>query len=284
MLDFNDVPRLPPRADDAHKGTFGRVLVVAGSRGMSGAAILSGSSALRGGAGLVTVACPCEVQAIVAHGNPCYMTHGIPQHANCTYSEASAMELLPVAEAASVLAIGPGLGNRPDVRHLVLSLLQVDKPTVLDADGLNVLLTIPEELASRKSPIVMTPHPGEFAHLLGITTAEVQANRQALAVEFAKRWHVILLLKGHGTIVTDGNRVYMNATGNPGMATGGSGDVLTGLTAAFLMQGLPVFEATVLAAWVHGRAGDLAADSVGQVAMTASDILSHLPTAIRERS
>lgn len=278
-------PRLPPREPDGHKGTYGRVLVLAGGRGMSGAAVLAGSAALRGGAGLVTVACPADVQTVVACGNPCYMTAAVHQHADGTYSGASADEVLRRAEAADVLAIGPGLGNRPDVGELVRTVLLAtpDTPTVLDADGLNVLPPIPEGLAARTAPLVLTPHPGEFARLLGVTVAEVQADRQRLAAEFARQWNAVVLLKGHQTVVTDGRRVYVNRTGNPGMATGGCGDVLTGLIAALIGQGLDGFGAAALGAHVHGRAGDLAAASYGQVSLTAADLLDYLPAAFREQ-
>jgi NAD(P)H-hydrate epimerase len=277
-------PRPAPRRPDGHKGTYGRVLVVAGSRGMSGAAVLTGSAALRGGAGLVQVASPADVQPVVAAGNPCYLTAAVPQHADGTYSLSSIDEVLRLAKSADVLAIGPGLGDRPDVGELVRTVLlaAADTPTVLDADGLNVLRPLPAELADRSAPLVLTPHPGEFARLLGVSVADVQADRQRLAAEFAGRWNAVVLLKGTGTVVTDGRRVYVNTTGNPGMATGGTGDVLTGLVAAFLGQGLDGFGAAALGAFVHGRAGDLAAAELGQLALTAADLLDYLPPALNE--
>lgn len=275
------VPKLPRRPLDGHKGTFGRVLVVAGSRGMSGAAVLSGSAALKGGAGLVRVACPAEVQSIVAAGNPCYTTAGIPHHADGTYSETSIAAVNELTAASDVVTIGPGLGNRPDVAMLVSSVLGElgAKPVVVDADGLNALSPLTEAV---NGPAVFTPHPGEFARLTGKTTAEVQANRVPLAVEFASRFRVVLLLKGPRTIVTDGSRIYHNTTGNPGMATGGTGDVLTGVIAALIGQGLSPFDAATLGAWVHGHAGDLAAADLTQVCLTAADILAYLPRAFRE--
>jgi NAD(P)H-hydrate epimerase len=277
------VPRLPPRQPDSHKGTFGRVLVVAGSRGMTGAAILCGSAALRGGAGLVTVACPADVQDVIAAGNPCYTTHGV-RLADETYSGGAIDELLRLGEKNDVLAVGPGLGRRPDVAALVHAMLLAPAglPVVLDADGLNVLLPGPDAIRSRTAATVLTPHPGEFARLTGKTTADVQANREPLAVEFARTHNVVLLLKGHRTVVTDGTRVYVNETGNPGMATGGCGDVLTGLIAALVGQGLGGFDAAVFGAWSHGRAGDLAAADLGQTALTAADLLDYLPRALRE--
>ena len=278
-------PALPPRAASSHKGTFGRVLIVAGSREMSGAAVLCGSAALRGGAGLVQVACPADAHPLVAVGNPCYTTVVIGHRADGTYSDACLLELVRRAEQADVVAIGPGLGQRDDVRMLVRGLVAdlPQKPIILDADALNALApwdASPTE--ERPAAMILTPHPGEFARLVGMSTAAVQADREAQAFRFARQHRVILLLKGHGTIVTDGRRVYCNDTGNPGMATGGTGDVLTGLIAALHGQGMPAFDAAVLGAWVHGRAGDLAAAHLGQVALTARDLLDYLPPALRE--
>ena len=277
-------PVLPKRHCETHKGTYGRVLVVAGSRGMSGAAVLCGSAALRGGAGLVEVACPLEIQALVAMGNPCYMTHGIHQHANGIFSPTSLEEAIQHSQSANVLAIGPGLGNRPDVAGFVLGLLEATPgtPTVLDADGLNVLPLDPGPLAERQAPLVMTPHPGEFARLTGRPRDEVQTNRKEFAAEFARKWNVVLVLKGHGTIVTDGKRMYANTTGNPGMATGGTGDVLTGLTAALIAQGMGGFDAACLAVFIHGKAGDIVAERIGEVSLIASDLLNAIPLALKE--
>ena len=261
--------RLPARRPDGHKGTYGRVLVVAGRRGMTGAAVLSGSAALRGGAGLVQVACPADVQDVVSAGNPCYLTAG--------WGDNPLVVVLPLAEAADVLAVGPGLGDVGGfVRDLLLAV--PGKPAVVDADGLRAFIADPPR---RTATTVLTPHPGEFARLVGKTVPEVQADRTGLAKGLAAKLGAVVLLKGTATVVTDGDRVSRNATGNPGMATGGTGDVLTGLLAAFLGLGLSGFDAAVLGAWVHGRAGDLAAEVLGQTALTAADVLAHLPAAVR---
>ena len=258
-----DTPRLPKRRADAHKGDYGRVLVVAGSRGFSGAAVLCGGGALRGGAGLVTVACPRDVQDVVAVGNPCFMTFALT----------GSVGDLPKAD---VIAVGPGLGL--DAAGMVRDLLaHFAGPVVIDADA---LAATPRGTFARAVPAVLTPHPGEFARLLGKTVGEVQADREGLAVGFARAEGVVLLLKGFRTVVTDGVRVFTNTTGNPGMATGGCGDVLTGLIAALLGQGLSPFEAAALGAWAHGRAGDLAAERVGEVSLTALDLLDHLPASL----
>jgi NAD(P)H-hydrate epimerase len=192
-------------------------------------------------------------------------------------------EVVRAGEAATVVAVGPGLGNRPDVGELVRAqLIRLrEKPVVLDADALNVLPNTPEAFRTRPGPVVMTPHPGEFARFHKTTAAGVQANREPLAVAFAKAWKVVLLLKGHHSIVTDGTRVYTNETGNPGMATGGCGDVLTGLVAALMAQGMTAFDAACLGAWAHGTAGDRAEAASGQTGMIATDLLTLLPAAVR---
>ena len=231
VIENSPPARLRPRTPDSHKGTYGRVLAIAGSCGMSGAAILCGTGALRGGSGLVKVATPKELQALVAAGNPCYMTAPIPHHANGTYSQTSIDVVLRLAEQADVIAVGPGIGTGPDVAELVRALIAArpNQPIVLDADGITVFAPVPAFVASRSVPLVITPHPGEFSRLTGKTVAEVQANRERCASEFGLAHNMIVLLKGHASIVTDGRRLYRNTTGNPGLAKGGTGDVLTGL-------------------------------------------------------
>jgi ADP-dependent NAD(P)H-hydrate dehydratase len=276
-----EIPRLAPRAPDSNKGTFGRVLVVAGSRGMSGAAILCASAALRGGAGLVRVAVPRDVLPIVAAGNPCYMTAPLPQDAEGRLDSSAANELLALARGNDVVAIGPGLGRSSAMTALLSTVLEhLQAPLVLDADGLNAFVQNPTQLR-RPAPLVLTPHPGEFSRLLNLDIATVQAHRRELASAFAAENGLVLLLKGHRTVVTDGKRIYENTTGNPGMATAGSGDVLTGLVAALLAQGLEPFAAAQLGAHVHGLAGDLAKADHGEVGMIASDLVERLPRALR---
>jgi ADP-dependent NAD(P)H-hydrate dehydratase len=281
---ISELPSLPPRPADSNKGTFGRVLVVAGSRGMSGAAVLCGSAALRGGAGLVSVAAPQEVLPVVAAGNSCYLTAPLAQDGAGRLAAAAEPELLRLAAAADVVAAGPGLGRSPDITALMLALLERSAvPLVLDADGVNALQQHADRLRGRTAPVVLTPHPGEFARLVGLDVPAVQARRRELAVRFAAEHGVVLVLKGHGTVVTDGRRVFVNATGNPGMATGGTGDVLTGLVAALLAQGLEPFAAAQLGVYLHGLAGDLARDAVGEAALIATDLVTYLPAALRAR-
>lgn len=279
-----ELPRLARRSVDGHKGTYGTVQVVAGSRGMSGAAVLVGRGALRSGAGLVRIACPASIQDVVSAGFPSYTTFGIRLHTDGTFGDGAAEEVVEHARTVDALALGPGLGQGPNVCGLVRTLLEKLPaiPTVLDADGLNAIAPLRDGLPERQAPLVMTPHPGEFARLTGRSIKDVQTQRELLAVEFARRVGAVILLKGVGTLVTDGQRLYRNSTGNPGMATGGSGDVLTGVIAALIGQKLPAFEAAVLGAWVHGRAGDLAAMKLGQVGLTSADVVDYLPSAFRE--
>jgi ADP-dependent NAD(P)H-hydrate dehydratase len=271
------VPPLPPRPPDGHKGTFGRVLIIAGSRGMSGAACLAGVAALRGGAGLVSVACPAGVQSIIAGYEPGYLTIGLPDGKDGQFDIAALDQISQVTAGNDSVAIGPGLGTSDDVAAVVRRVFaDLSCPLVVDADGLNVLASDfrngnweSRQHAGRR---ILTPHPGEFARLTGLTSSEIDLRRTEVAKSFAAANQVILVLKGPGTVVSDGERVYVNSTGNSGMATGGSGDVLSGLTAALLASGGDPFEMTTLAVYLHGLAGDLAAAEMSQPGMIASDM------------
>jgi NAD(P)H-hydrate epimerase len=277
---ITEVPHLPPRPADANKGNFGRALVVAGSRGMSGAAVLCGSAALRGGAGLVRLAIPQGLLPLVAPANPCYMTAPLPENSAGRLSAAARDELLDCLRWASAAAVGPGLGRSPDLDALLHDVVAgTETPLVLDADALNGLAGQVSVLRAHPGPLVLTPHPGVFGRLAGLDIPAVQADRRGHALRFAAAHGVVLVLKGHGTVVTDGRRLYVNSTGNPGLATGGTGDVLAGLTAALLAQGLETFAAAQLAVYLHGLAGDLARDDLGESSLIASDLLEYLPRA-----
>jgi NAD(P)H-hydrate epimerase len=279
------LPALAPRAPDSNKGDFGKVLIVAGSRGMAGAAVLCGSAALRGGAGLVRVAVPQDILPTVAAGNPCYITAPLAHDEQGRLAEAALTELLSLARSHTVLAAGPGLGQSPAIPVVLSTLLmQSEAPIVLDADGLNAFAEHPERLRRHRAPLIVTPHPGEFGRLVGLDAHAVQAQRQHLAVRYAAATGVVLVLKGHRTLVTDGKRLYRNETGNAGMATAGSGDVLTGLIAALLGQKLEPFAAAQLGVHLHGLAGDLARDDLGAPSLIATDLLHYLPKAFRRRS
>jgi NAD(P)H-hydrate epimerase len=183
-------------------------------------------------------------------------------------------------ERADVLAIGPGLGQSPEIRDLVHAVIEEVKiPTLLDADALNALAGQTETLADLRRPVVLTPHPGEFARLTNRTIAEIQSDREGHAIALAQADHLVLVLKGHRSVVTDGYRIFVNTTGNPGMATGGAGDVLTGVIAALMCQKLGAFEAAQLGVHVHGLAGDIARDQNGEIGLIAGDIVDSLPDA-----
>lgn len=277
------LPRLPPRPVDAHKGTFGRVLIVAGSRGMSGAACLAGLGALRGGAGLVYVATPEPIVPIVATVEPSYLTIPLPADDAGRLSLDSLPQIQTRIGDMESLAIGPGWGQSEDLRQLAAELYaSVTIPMVVDADALNALSQQPQSLARHAGPRILTPHPGEFARLTGSNIAEVQSRREETAREFAVRHSVLLVLKGHGTVVTDGVQTAINTTGNSGMATGGTGDVLTGLIAALLAQRMSPFDAARVGVHLHGLAGDLAAAELSEPALIASDLPRYLGAAWKQ--
>lgn len=285
METITDLPTLAPRAADSNKGDFGKVLIVSGSRGMSGAAVLCGSAALRGGAGLVQLAVAEPIVSIVAGIQPCYLTVPLPADVQGRLALPAMGVLAQLAASADAIVAGPGLGQSDDVASLVGELVRAPARLVLDADALNNLVGRLEGLAGRTEPFVITPHPGEFARLDGCDIGTVQANRQERAAAFARKHGGVVVLKGAGTIVTDGRRCYTNTTGNPGMATGGTGDVLSGLLGALLAaRSLEVFEAAVLAVYLHGLAGDLARDAVGETALIATDLLDHLGQAFRRQA
>jgi NAD(P)H-hydrate epimerase len=274
------------RPADSHKGLYGHVLVVAGSVGKSGAAVLAGSGALKAGAGLVTIATPDTVQPIVAAEQSEYMTEPLP-----TASDGSiAIENLADAAFAkiiagkTVLAVGPGLGQHPSTQKFIRSLVQsTELPTILDADGLNAFAGHAGALRERKSQfLAITPHPGEMARLLGISNAEVQKDRVRSATEAAKRWNVHVLLKGFHTILASPNgQIFVNTTGNPGLAKGGSGDVLTGILAALTGQfgTQDWLRVLVLGAWLHGRAADTLIEDADPSGIVAGDVARALPYA-----
>ncbi|WP_254507709.1 NAD(P)H-hydrate dehydratase [Anatilimnocola floriformis] len=279
------LPQLQPRKPDSHKGDFGRALLIGGSYGMAGAISLSGMACLRSGAGLVRLAVANKTLPMVAAYDPCYMTTPL----NCDDTGEFAMpavidELLPLTENATCVAIGPGLG-RSEVRTRIVQHLyeRLTQPLVVDADGLNALA----EIAQRNGrppiaagPRIFTPHPGEFSRLAN-RKFDSRDEQIAAAKVFAKEWNVVLVLKGQHTLITDGTQHEINQTGNPGMATGGSGDVLTGIITALVCQRLSPFDAAVLGCHVHGLAGDLAAGEMGQVSLIATDINRFLPDAFR---
>ena len=270
-----------PRTADSHKGDFGRVTIIAGSRGKTGAAYMAAIGALKSGAGLVTVATPASCLPVVASMGPEFMTEPLAESREGSVTPAAIEKVLELRQ--DVIACGPGLGRDPAVAEFVRMLLdRSSSPLVLDADALTVLADDPSVLVGREDRnVIITPHPGEMARLIGASVDEVQSNRIDVASEFATTHHVYVVLKGHRTIIaTPEGHVFINPTGNPGMASGGTGDVLTGMIAAWLAQLLDAEAACRLAVFLHGAAGDLAEAREGQVAMTATDLVAHLGDAL----
>ncbi len=273
------LPRLPQRKPDSHKGDYGRVLLIGGSQGMAGAIALSGMSALRSGAGLVKLAVPSSVQSTVAGFEPSLMTAALPADSHGRLANWAVPVLAEFLSEPTVVGCGPGLGRSDELVEVVGWLQQsVRQSMILDADALFALAQRPALLSQAAGPRILTPHAGEFARLLGGKPVAEQ-DRSAAAQSFALQHGLTLVLKGHRTVITDGARLAINTTGNPGMATGGTGDVLTGIITALVGQGLSTFDAARLGVHVHGLAGDLAAKELGQTSLIASDLPRYLPEA-----
>lgn len=274
---------LPHRPPDAHKGLFGHVLVVGGSVGLAGAPMMAAEAALRVGAGLCSVAVPQNIYIAAASTLREAMVYPLPDAPEGCLSAESIGVMASLLERANVLAVGPGWSTRPPAREALKKLLNtVRVPCVIDADALNCIALELDMLPAEHPPLVLTPHPGEMARLMGTDTATVQASRLTIAGEAAKRFGAVVVLKGARTVVaTPEGRIWVNPTGNAGMATGGTGDVLTGAIAGLLAQGLDAEHSAVVGVYIHGLAGDLAAREAGMAGLIAGDILRHLPAAIR---
>jgi len=276
---FPPLPHLATRKADSNKGDFGRALLIGGSQGMAGAIALAGMAALRSGAGLVKLATPAVCQPTVASFEPSAMTIGLPGDAHGRIAASARAIIAEAAAEATVVGCGPGLGRSQELVELIGWLYQTFKqPAIIDADGLNALAQQSEVLSKAVGPRILTPHPGEFARLIGVAKIDTR-ERESLAREFAQRTGAIVVLKGHRTVITDGKLLSLNPTGNPGMATGGTGDVLTGVITALVCQGLSPYDAARLGVYIHGLAGDLAAADLGQVSLVASDLVQYLPKA-----
>ncbi|MBQ7294122.1 MAG: NAD(P)H-hydrate dehydratase [Clostridia bacterium] len=272
--------KMPQRPQHSNKGTFGRVLVVGGSPCMSGAAYFSAKAAYRTGAGLV--------QILTHEDNRIILQTQLPEAILSTYSEENFDEdfIADAIEKADVIVIGVGLGQSSTAKHLLsLVLSGAEVPVVVDADALNILAKAPSLLDSVSAPLIITPHMMEMARLCHTDISEIIANPVDFAVDYATGNSLICVLKDHETIAYDGtsdSRIYVNKSGNSGMATGGSGDVLTGIIAALVAQGMPLFDATTLGVYIHGLAGDAAADELGEYSVMASDIIDHISTVIKD--
>ena len=281
MQTIENIPKLKPRASDAHKGNFGKVAIIAGSVGMSGAAALAGRAALRAGAGLVRVAVPKSILPIVASIEPSFTTIPLAEDSAGRISAKAINTIVDIVGKNDCLAFGPGVGISGAVGSIAEMLIEQQQlRLVIDADGINNLSKIKDWPEKLKAQVILTPHPGEIKRLWsGIFREQPPADRQQQAGQLAERTGTIVVLKGAGTVVTDGKKVYINKTGNPGMATAGSGDVLTGAIVALMGQGLDNFDAAVLGIYIHGLAGDIAAEKIGQTSLIATDIIQALSDA-----
>ena len=268
---------LPDRDPFAHKGKFGKILLLCGSRGYTGAAALSARGALRSGAGLVFLGVPESIYAIEAVKLDEPVVFPLPDCGG-TLSADAVPEILKRLPRMDAVLIGPGLGQSEGTLAAVKAVLEnFHSPVVVDADGINNLSRHKDILRGREYPTILTPHDGEFARLGGV----IGPDRSASAATLARELGAIVLLKGHRTVITDGEETYVNHTGNPGMAVGGSGDVLAGIIVSLLGQGLPPLEAAACGAWLHGAAGDLCAAEIGQYGMLPSDLVEALPRLLK---
>lgn len=272
---------LPSRADEDHKGSFGHLVVVAGSRGMAGAVHLVCEAAYRSGAGLVSAAVPAAIGDVVATHLVEAMTNYLPDTSEGTFTAAAVAPLLEFIDGKKAVALGPGLSQHEDTGKFVREfLVHCDLPLILDADGLNAVGRNTETLTQRRAPTVLTPHPGEMGRLTGKSVDAIQSDRIGTAVELATTSGCVVVLKGAGTVVAHPEGAHsINTTGNSGMGTGGTGDVLSGIIGGLLAQGMGPYDAARLAVFVHGRAGDLAADARTARALMARDLIEFLPAA-----
>ena len=275
---------LPKRPPDAHKGNFGVAIVIAGSAGLSGAAAMAAEAVLRSGTGLCTLAVPASLQDIMATKLTEVMTRPLPETEERSVSFAAVDTAYELCQNATAVVLGCGLGTHPDTREFVRHFVsKIHKPLVIDADGLNCLACAPAVLEGNHETFVITPHPGEMARLLGTTSDRIQSDRIGAAREASSRFHCVTVLKGARTVIADpSGAVFINTTGNSGMATAGAGDVLAGTIGGLLAQGASPLEAAVCGVYVHGLAGDIAADEIGQAGMIAGDLLKALPEALKK--
>lgn len=271
------------RPKDSHKGTYGHLFIIAGSVGKTGAAVMAAKAALRTGAGLVTVGTPRSCLPMVAGGRVELMTEPLLETEEKTISAEALPQALTLLKGKDALLIGPGISTQSGTAAFFAELLpEVKLPVVIDADGLNILSLEPELLTRLPKTAILTPHPGEFARLVGLPLRDVIKRKLELAPAFAQKYGVVLVLKGYRTLVCapDG-RTYVNPTGNPGMATGGSGDVLSGMIGSFLMQDKEALQGALAAVYLHGLSGDLAVEKTGERALVAGDLIRFLPAALK---
>ncbi len=274
----------PPRPKDSHKGTYGYLCVIAGSLGLTGAAILTCEAALRAGVGMVTLGIPRSLNLAAEARLTETMTRPLPETSSQSLSLKAFDEIAEMVDGMNCVAVGPGLSTNPETQELVRKLAsEIDIPMVIDADGLNSLAGHIDILSARKAPTIVSPHPGEMSRLTGLSITEIQKKRERIAAFCAADWGVVVVLKGAPSLVaTSDGELFINTTGNPGMSTAGSGDVLTGILAALLCQGMESLDAAVLGTYLHGLAGDAAAERFTELAMVAGDMVHCLPRAWRK--
>ena len=269
---------------NSHKGDYGHVFILAGSAGLTGAAYLTSQASLLSGSGLVTLGIPKSLNSIMEVKLTEVMTKPLAETKDLTLSLRAFWQIRSTLAQFDALAIGPGLSEHPETKKLVHKLLSsLSKPLVLDADGINALVGNLKVLNKVKVELIITPHPGEMARLLNLKVAQIQKNRSKIAKDFAKKYKLVVVLKGHRSVVANrAGEIYINKTGNPGMASGGCGDVLTGIITSFLGQGISPFLAAKLAVYVHGLAADIAVKENGEISLIATDILDKLPQALKK--
>lgn len=276
------------RKVDSHKGSYGRVLIIGGSRGMSGSVTLSSKACMRTGTGLIYALVPRSLETIISIKLTEEIVKTATDHGQGHFTKESLEEILEAAEGMDAIAIGPGMGNNSDNLYLLEKLIEnIEIPILVDADGINAIamdekiLLNRKNRKNRKNTIVITPHPGELSRLIGVSIEDIQKNRIFYSKYTSEKYNVIVVLKGNNTVVCHKDNIYINKTGNPGMATAGSGDVLTGIITSFMAQGIDPFLASKLGVYIHGFAGDLVKYKKGEYGIIASDIVESIPYAIK---
>ncbi|MFA6457492.1 MAG: NAD(P)H-hydrate dehydratase, partial [Bacteroidota bacterium] len=286
LVELQEIRRsFPSRSINSHKHSVGKIFVLAGSNGMMGAAWLCSQSAMRSGAGQVILGVPESEYPVIAKRTVEVMPLGLPDTVDGSIARAAMKEIYKRIDWSTVVLLGCGMSQQQETQELIREVIRsTTKPMVVDADGLNALAGHNEILKNRKShQIVITPHHGEFSKLTGIASTEIEQQKFSLASAFAQYYNVIVVLKGAPTIVAEpGGKIFVNSTGNPGMSTAGSGDVLAGMIASLMGQGNSALEAAVNAVFLHGRAGDIGAAKIGMHSLMAGDLIRYLPNAVRE--
>ncbi|MCM8759996.1 MAG: NAD(P)H-hydrate dehydratase [Candidatus Omnitrophica bacterium] len=274
---------LPERKKDSHKGTYGHLFVIGGSPGLTGAVCLTSMAALRTGCGMVTAGVPESLNDVFEIKLTEVMTKPLSETGRRTIGPLAVDQCTEFIEKIDGLVIGPGISTEFGTELFFKNLIpKISKPMVIDADGLKLLARNLDILENPDKKIILTPHPGEMSYLTGLTIPEIQKNREKVASEFAKKYNVMLVLKGYRTVVADGSNIFINKTGNPGMATAGSGDVLAGIIGSLIVQGFSLWESATMGVYLHGLAGDLAAKKIGEYSLIAGDIIDFLPQAIKK--